>query len=348
MLIFNRVQLHYKHATLIFTALLTGFSASCTSLADSGQEESKVPIEAPRTQVEAKITDGEPLPVSPACSQAFTDLLPENDNARGSSKKPDGEIIIATYKVSGETITLRDLPPLPARYKRLQQDTALHEEIWALITNVIPGTHQEEVTSFTLFTDGIGGTLGAMSHSLDPQEWTIEMDIMDADDPTDLITTLIHETAHLLSLHNSQVETYLPLYENPDDMEAFVRGEEACRTYFLAEGCSHPGSYLNLFYERYWRSLFDEWQAIHQESKETKRENLLMRFYKRHDGEFVSRYAVTSPEEDIAETFLYYVLTSLPAGDNLAEQKILFFDEFPELASLRADIRTNLCTILIK
>jgi hypothetical protein len=61
--------------------------------------------------------------------------------------------------------------------------------------------------------------------------------------------------------------------------------------------------------------------------------------------EFVSSYAVTSPEEDLAESFLYFVLSPESAGERVAEEKMRFFQQFPDLVNLRQQMRTNLCTI---
>jgi hypothetical protein len=58
----------------------------------------------------------------------------------------------------------------------------------------------------------------------------------------------------------------------------------------------------------------------------------------------VSDYSVTHPAEDIAESFAFFVLSPQPAGESIAEQKIRFFYEYPELIDLRAEILQNLCT----
>ena len=55
-------------------------------------------------------------------------------------------------------------------------------------------------------------------------------------------------------------------------------------------------------------------------------------------------YAVTSPEKDIAELWMFFILDPKPAGEPIAEQKILFFYDWPELARLRDVIIGRVCT----
>jgi hypothetical protein len=53
---------------------------------------------------------------------------------------------------------------------------------------------------------------------------------------------------------------------------------------------------------------------------------------------------VTNPEEDIAESWSFFILSPKPAGNTIAEQKILFFYNYSELVQLRNEILNNLCT----
>ena len=52
---------------------------------------------------------------------------------------------------------------------------------------------------------------------------------------------------------------------------------------------------------------------------------------------------MTAPKEDVAETWTYFVMTPQPGGDTLADQKIRFFYNYPELVDLRAQIRSQIC-----
>jgi hypothetical protein len=50
------------------------------------------------------------------------------------------------------------------------------------------------------------------------------------------------------------------------------------------------------------------------------------------------------PVEDIAESRAIFVLGLEPPGYSVVNQKLLFFDSFPERVNLRAKILQNLCT----
>ena len=53
-------------------------------------------------------------------------------------------------------------------------------------------------------------------------------------------------------------------------------------------------------------------------------------------------YAATNPDEDFAESYMLFVLKEKPTKSTVADQKILFFYDFPELVEMRDVIRSNL------
>ena len=61
----------------------------------------------------------------------------------------------------------------------------------------------------------------------------------------------------------------------------------------------------------------------------------LEKLHRKYDHQFVSYYAVTSPEEDIAESFMYFIFTPKKAAINQSAEKVAFFYEFPQLVALR-------------
>ena len=63
-----------------------------------------------------------------------------------------------------------------------------------------------------------------------------------------------------------------------------------------------------------------------------------------HPDKFVTDYAATNPGEDIAETFSYFVAKAEPASceSSVTSQKLCFFYKFPQLVTLRKNIRTGL------
>ncbi len=289
----------------------------------------------------------DPVIPSATCEDKLGDLLSEAENSDAPGSELAMEYVLATYKVSGDEITSPDFPAVPGSLETFQQDTSLHQEMWDFIVDVVPAEYRTGVAYFMVFTDGPAGTLGAVEQTDDPDTWMLEMDAQDAGNFSDLSTTLIHEISHIFTLGTSQVETDYDVFNNPDDYSAYEEGDAACDTYFMFEGCSYSDSYVNLFFENYWADIYDEWLEINLEQDEETLENLLYDFYGQYADQFVSDYAVTSPEEDIAESFMYFVLAPQPAGDTVAEEKVLFFYEFPELVTLRDQMRGSLCPYVI-
>jgi hypothetical protein len=327
-----------KTFTVILFVFATGLTLACSCLPLSTLEEFFLTEEPVH---ESPADD----PVEPAatCEDRLGNLLSEAENTDAPGSGLAMEYTLVTYAVSGDTLTVVDYPAVPGNLESYQQDTALHQEMWDFIVDVVPAEYRRAVVYFVVFTDGPGGTLGAVEQTEDPDAWSLEIDARDAANFSDLATTLIHEVAHIFTLDTSQVATDYEVFNNPDDYYAYERGDAACDTYFMFEGCSYPNSYVNQFFERYWWNVYAEWLEINQEEDQVALENRLYEFYGQYADEFVSEYAVTSPEEDIAETFMYFVLAPQPAGETIAEEKILFFYEFPELVVLRDQMRLSLC-----
>jgi hypothetical protein len=180
----------------------------------------------------------------------------------------------------------------------------------------------------------------------DPARWTLEVDVADAPDAPNLTFTLLHEFGHLLTLSPAQVPPNRQVFLHPYDGRVLDGARAACPNYFPGEGCSLPGSYLNVFFERYWRESYGEWQKLDRLANPSRRDAALESFYERNRERFVDSYAATSPPEDIAESWAYFLLSPRPSGDSQRDQKLRFFYEYPELVSLRSAILSNLCAAI--
>lgn len=167
-------------------------------------------------------------------------------------------------------------------------------------------------------------------------QWALYVD--PADRSFELDHTLIHEFAHVMTLNDSQLDAQL-VYSDQDLSDAAA----ACATYFTGEGCAKPDSYMAQFVDAFWDPILEEFRQIETISDDLAWEDAMFDFYDRYADQFVSDYAATNPGEDISESFTAYVMApELPDGDTIAEQKILFFDRFEELAELRESIRARL------
>jgi hypothetical protein len=323
------------------------------------------PYTLPATQT-VPLSDSQPAPAQPTDSYTDADcpngdciiacldgldsiLAPSAANAlRGKAHQSgDGEeIILVTYTVRGDELLYPEInPDAPSRWRAWQENTQAHENIWRYYAALIPAEHRAYLNEFIIYTDGKDEGLAAVSQSLtDPTRWDLMVDIVDAEEPRELTFTLIHEFGHLLTLNASQIQPNLRVFNNPDDPDIFYAESLKCPDYFTYEGCANPDSYMNLFVEQFWYDIFDEWEDIDMEEDEDRYYDRLDDFYHRYADQFVTDYAATSPEEDIAEAFAYFILTERPRGDSIAEQKVLFFYQFPELVQLRQQIAIGLCS----
>lgn len=135
------------------------------------------------------------------------------------------------------------------------------------------------------------------------------------------ILTLIHEFWHLFSLAPDQ-------YGN-------IAYCHLPQTY----SCYAPKSYMNDFYEFFWKNIDKEWIDKHEKTSDE-----IRLFYEKNKIFFINSYASGNPEEDFAESFTAFIMT--PYHEIFPEknfhQKILFFYQYPELVALRLSILENL------
>ncbi|MEL6528279.1 MAG: hypothetical protein AAFQ07_21475, partial [Chloroflexota bacterium] len=172
-------------------------------------------------------------------------------------------------------------------------------------------------------------------------QWEFGVSIFD--DPERALT-IIHEFAHILSLNNTQYETYPTILlddeEGLSDDEFYDGIEEdmaACPAVAFEDGCAIEDSYLALFTEEFWED-FDVEDLMDLEDEYF--------FFDENPDAFVTEYAATNPAEDFAETFSYFIGLDdedYPVDGELYEMdaKILWFEQFPELVEMRESIREN-------
>jgi len=262
----------------------------------------------------------------------------------------DEEIVLVTYRLNGDDLEGYGLVPAAPRLRALQEDRVAHEKIWDYFTAIIPREQRALIVTYVVVTDGPDGILASVSQDQsDPALWSLEVDIADSADVRDLTATLVHEFGHLLTLNSAQVPPDPDVFNDPWNDEVYARAEAACPTYFPGEGCSLADSYINAFFQRFWQGrLYREWLEIDAIPNDDDYYDALDGFFYRYTDQFVNDYAVTNPSEDIAETWTYFVLSVRPRGTTVAEQKILFFYEYPELVRLREQILARIASRLLR
>ncbi len=254
-------------------------------------------------------------------------------------------LALVNYDVSKDTISSPEYEPdIPSELDGVQNNAAIHAQIWEFFTALIPSDFRTYLVEFQVMTDGEDEILASVYQTSESAyEWGLEVDVMDIDDTYEFFATLVHEYGHLLSLNPSQVEPSVAIFNDPDDDDVYYAEADACPNYFPGEGCSKADSYINLFVEAFWNDLYDEWLDVDNIEDEDDYYAALDQFYYDYEDQFVSDYAVTNPDEDFAESFSAFVMEPTPDGNTIAEEKILFFYRFPELVALRDNIISNLC-----
>ncbi len=266
----------------------------------------------------------------------------DSDEGLPSRKKNPTELVV--YRVIGDKLGPPHYSSVPEGLKAQQQDTAEQQKTWDYFTELIPADQRSIVTEYEVMTDGSGELLAAVAQAYPSDKWVLAVDIADAENAYNLTYTLLHEFGHLLTLNADQVPPSKVIYDHPQDEKILADEIAACPQYFPGEGCSKPDSYLNQFYQRFWTDIHDEWLLIDQEQNDDAYYKKLNAFYRKYRSRFITPYSATSPEEDIAESWSFFMLTPGPTEDDLASQKIRFFYSYPELTQLRDQILNNLCT----
>lgn len=208
-----------------------------------------------------------------------------------------------------------------------KSDIILYEKIWSYIKTIIPKDYIDFISKLEIYTDGYEDTLAYVINDEEIlNKWIIAVDLRDSIDykgnfNTEFRNTLIHEFMHLISLNNTQIE---------DDFNQYAE------TYTIDEGSLKKDSYLNVFYNKFWkdhRNYLDKTQRDYLSEEE--KQELIYDFYLEHENEFVSDYAATNPVEDLAETFMYFVIEDKPKDNSIKSEKIKFLYNYEELVNLR-------------
>lgn len=198
------------------------------------------------------------------------------------------------------------------------------------------------VTSLRLYTDGPQEDLGGLNQLDESNKyWQLDLDTADINFHNtdsvfvlDYTHTLIHEFGHLLTLNATQVAP-------TDDMR-----QDDAKGYLTSEGYANKSSYLGKFVDRFWPIDFlSRWDKIDGMRNETRRADKLYTFYLENSNRFVTDYAAENPEEDIAESWAFFVLSDKPATSDIKAQKVQFFYQFKELIQMRDSIRSKITSL---
>ena len=200
----------------------------------------------------------------------------------------------------------------------LEEGEDAYRDLWEQVKAMLPSGSLDAFQRFTVFTDGEEEILAYVVPADDGgARWELAVDLADAGDRQYFAETVYHEYCHYLTLNDQQVTYGL----------APSRG-----CYAEADFAARPASYLNRFYQAFWTDYLEDRLAAPDSTG----------FYLRHADDFLTSYAATSPAEDIAESFAYFILRDKAEGEGIQAQKQNFFYAYPELTAFREQARQQL------
>jgi hypothetical protein len=199
--------------------------------------------------------------------------------------------------------------------------SGLTQTVWDTFVRVVTPDFAADVMSQYRVGDAPDSdTLAYVYQDDDPDHWILAANLATSEDEQSLIATLVHEYAHILTLPASQMDL----------------DEASCATIELSEGCARDDSYLLAFEEQFWSGYGDTAPAPDNDDADVAYD-----FYLAHEEDFVSDYAATNVVEDIAESFMTFVLEDRPTADTVTAAKLGFFWNYPELEAIRERIRSE-------
>jgi hypothetical protein len=336
-------------------------SASRTTSSLHRHSQTPIPTDM---EVEPNITPAVTLDLSCTdydCLQTCMEHLPElvgfldpgtpadTETSQGSQISgapiPVGIYELALYAVKDGKFKRTHAPEVPERLQGFQDDAVLHRKIWDYFVEIVPESVLSMVTSFSIYTDGQGvGT--AMQAFYNPPYHYLSIDLFDLGDTPVMTSSLIHEAGHLVTINKSQIKHMIDWPFNTSvDWESFQLGQKECGYIYSTSNCAIPGSYLDLFYNRFWkeRHNYQIYLINHAFYYDQDMTPIASQLFNEYPDEFLNLYAATNMNEDVAVSFERFVLGPKPEEDRIADQKLLFFYEFPELVVFREQVIQNIC-----
>lgn len=200
--------------------------------------------------------------------------------------------------------------------------TGTAAEVWDAFTRVATQDFAAEVIlTYTTGDRRSADLLAYVQQDAErPQYWHFAANLAGATDVSYLLTTLIHEYAHILTLDLSQMPT-----------------STDCDVVAHSQGCWYEDAYISAFWDAFWSGYGDDAPPVTNSDS-----SVTEAFYLAHEEDFVSSYAAKNVEEDIAESFMAYVIEPVPdPAQGTVAAKLAFFERYPELSAIRERIRAE-------
>lgn len=251
------------------------------------------------------------------CSLTALTDIDTVDQSDGFGQYDDGEV----YTEDDEDLGVVEVYTVEPDASLSPTGDETTESVWDMFVRIVtPEVAGSVIRDFRVGDSESSDTLAYVLQTDDPEQWTLVVNLAYASDEDLLLSTLIHEYAHILSLSPGQT-----------DPEAW-----SCDTLQLDEGCAEPDSALWAFDQEFWAQYGSD--APDPANADA---DLAYEFYLDHEDDFVSDYAATNVVEDFAESFMTFVLEPEPDSDTMIAQKLLFFWDRPEYVEIRDHVRAE-------
>lgn len=202
----------------------------------------------------------------------------------------------------------------------------LHEKYVARMAKLIPDEYHDYVVEFVIFESDNDDSDAFVEYVLPyTKEWRYGVNVAEFKDTfnSELANELIiHEFAHMFSLDEA-------LTKKPDS---------SCHE--LIQICANNKTIYGKYIEEFWEE--DQLDKVFSFTSSSKQDSKLWDFYQKNQKSFVTSYAASSPAEDFAESFAFYVLYEEGSYGPLAREKIDFFKRFSLTKNLKDEIIDNL------
>lgn len=199
--------------------------------------------------------------------------------------------------------------------------SAVHRRSWSTVTNLLPPELTNNITAFSLATDGRGGARGWTQPIEGARQWQFVLDPRDSEAVTRL-NTLVYQSASLVGLSANQMQV-LPAGDN-------------CTTLQTRVGCLQQGSVPHRYVRTFWSdTMMRDWI----QTGAARSVSGTQKFASLYPGTFFQPSAARSPESDFASAWTAFVLNPKPTvQESVLQRKIAFFYSDPALSELRLKI----------
>lgn len=205
---------------------------------------------------------------------------------------------------------------------------AAHRAYFTQMFALFPSAYDSFIKRAIVF-GGDEATFDAFVETIPPRHeyWSYAVHEDMLDDPTSEANAelIIHELAHLVAYEE------IPGVAKPASAH--------CVDYFEIHGCPKANAYLAVFAKTFWSSADLDRAERYAHSDDPFGSGY--DYYQIHKSTFVSDYAAQNPEEDFAESFLFYILNK-PVSGAIASKKVDFFDQYTHLRSIKNEIEVSL------